>query len=112
MLNYDLNVILKPNLSEVQINAEKDTISAQVERYKGGISKLDEWGKTRLAYPINKQLDGHYLIYSIQLNDNEAPKAIEQALRLRDNVMRALIIRDRPEWSTLKKAEKSPEVAA
>ncbi len=112
MPNYDLNVILESNLSEAQINAEKEAINTQVERYEGEISNLDEWGKTRLAYPINKQLDGYYLIYSVQLNNNEAPKAIENALRLRDNVMRVLVVRERPEWNTLKKPKKSEEIAA
>ena len=112
MPNYDLNVILEANLSEAQLTAEKDAISAQVNRYEGETSDLNEWGRTRFAYPINKKVDGHYLIYSVKLIDSEAPKAIEKALRLRDNVMRALVVRDRPEWRTLKKPKKSPEKAA
>lgn len=112
MPNYDLNVILVPNLSEAQINTEKEAINTQIERYKGEISKLDEWGKTRLAYPINKHLDGHYLIYALQLTDSKAPKAIEQVLRLRDNVMRVLIVLDRPQWRTLKTSKKSTRKAA
>ncbi len=112
MPNYDLNVILEANLSETQLNTEKDAISAQINRYEGEISGLNEWGRTRLAYPVNKKLDGHYLIYSVKLIDGEAPKAIEKALRLRDNVMRALVVRDRPEWRTLKMSKKTPEKAA
>ena len=112
MPNYDLNVILEANLSEAQLTAEKDAINTQIDRYEGEVSNLNEWGRTRFAYPINKKLDGHYLIYSVKLLNSEAPKAIEQTLRLRDNVMRALVVRDRPEWRTLKKPKKPLEKAA
>ncbi|MEZ4632987.1 MAG: 30S ribosomal protein S6 [Deinococcales bacterium] len=103
MVNYDLNIILSPNLNPTQIQAEKDLVTAQVERYSGEIANLDEWGNTRLAYPIRKQTEGYYLIYNLNLEGSAAPKAIEQALRLRDNVMRVLIVRERPEWRTLGK---------
>ena len=76
----------------------------------GEIVELDEWGIRRLAYPIRKLNEGYYLIYRLQL-PNDKPKAVEAVLRQRDNVMRVLAVRDRPEWKTLK-APKSPRVAA
>ena len=111
MPNYDLNVILEPNLSEAQITTEKETINAQIERYKGEILGFNEWGKTRLAYPINKKLDGYYLIYNLKLTNKEAPKAIEQVLRLRDNIIRVLTILDRPHWHTLKHKKEARKAA-
>ncbi len=101
---YDLNLILAPGLSEQQIQAEKDAVTAQVERAAGEILELDEWGIRRLAYPIRKGNEGYYLIYRLHLT-GETPKAIEGALRQRDNVMRVLVVKDRPEWKT-KKAPK------
>lgn len=103
--NYDLNVILEPQLNETQVQAEKDAITAQVERAGGVIVALDEWGSRRLAYPIRKFNEGYYLIYRLQLSGT-APKTIEASLRLRDNVMRVLVVKDRPEWKT-KKAPKT-----
>lgn len=103
--NYDLNVILEPQLSEAQLQAEKDAITAQVERAGGVIVELDEWGNRRLAYPIRKFNEGYYLIYRLQLSGT-APKTIESSLRLRDNVMRVLVVKDRPEWKS-KKAPKT-----
>lgn len=114
---YDLNVILLPHLSEEQLQAEKDAIEAQVERNGGTILSLDEWGVRRFAYPMDKLDEGHYLIYRTNLSGN-APRAIETTLRQRDNVMRVLIVRDRPEWHTRKvkpqveKPEASAEEAA
>ena len=109
---YDLNVILDPNLSETQLQSEKDAVDAQVERAEGEILKLDEWGTQRLAYPIRKLHEGYYLIYRLRLPPS-TPKVIEASLRQRDNVMRVLVVKDRPEWHTLKKkSEAAPEAAA
>lgn len=98
---YDLNVILDPSLSEAQIQTEKDAVATQVERAAGTVLELDEWGIRRLAYPIRKGGEGYFLIYRLELSGT-TPKAIEAALRQRDNVMRVLVVKDRPEWKTKK----------
>lgn len=109
---YDLNVILEPNLNEAQLATEKDMIVAQVERAEGTVIDLDEWGAKRLAYPIRKLREGYYLIYRVELV-GESPKAIEASLRQRDNVMRVMVVKDRPEWKTLKpKPVKAPVEAS
>lgn len=106
---YDLNLILDPNLSDTQLQTEKDAVSTQVERLGGEIVGTDEWGIKRLAYPIRKLNDGYYIIYTLQL-PLERPKAIEVALRQRDNVMRVLLVKQRPEWRT-RKERKEAEAA-
>ena len=107
---YDLNVILDPNLSEAQLQTEKDAVDTQIERAGGETLNLDEWGGQRLAYPIRKLNEGYYLIYRLKL-PLDKPKTIEAALRQRDNVMRVLVVKDRPEWRTLKQ-KKAPQAAA
>lgn len=114
MHNYDLNVILDPHLDEAQLRLEKDAITAQIERVEGQVSELDEWGNKRLAYPIRKLNEGYYLIYKLSLSET-APRQLATNLRLRDNVMRVLITRDRPEQRTRKeapRAEARPEPRA
>ncbi|NLG09240.1 MAG: 30S ribosomal protein S6 [Deinococcales bacterium] len=112
-VKYDLNVILDPSLSEQQVQVEKDAVALQVERAGGEILDLEEWGLRRLAYPIRKGNEGYYLIYRLHLT-GETPKTIETALRQRDNVMRVLVVRERPEWKTKKepKTEGTAEAAA
>lgn len=106
MHDYDLNVILDPNLNETQLKAEKDALVQQIERVKGEIVELDEWGNRRLAYPIRKLSDGYYLIYRLKLEES-APRTLTHNLRLRDNVMRVLVTRDRPEQHTRKEGGRS-----
>ena len=105
---YDLNLILDPNLTEAQLQTEKDAVETQVQRAEGEILKVDEWGAQRLAYPIRKGNEGYYLIYRLSLSGDK-PKVVEAALRQRDNVMRVLVVKDRPEWRTRKV---KPEAAA
>ncbi len=101
MHTYDLNLILDPSLNENQVKTEKDAVVNQVERAGGEIINEDDWGNKRLAYEIRKGREGHYIIYTLKL-PAEAPKAIELSLRQRDNVMRVLSVRHRPEWHTQK----------
>ncbi len=106
---YDLNVILDPTLTEAQVQSEKDAVEAQVTRAQGSIDVLDEWGSKRLAYPIRKYNEGYYLIYRLTL-PVDTPKAVEAGLRRRDNVMRVLVVKQRPEWRT-RKVKAEPEAA-
>ena len=86
------------------MQTEKDAVVSQVERAGGEILEVDEWGNKRLAYEIRKGREGYYIIYNLRL-PLEAPKVVENNLRLRDNVMRVLVTRNRPEWRTLKPRE-------
>ncbi len=108
---YDLNVILDPSLTEAQIQTEKDAVATQVERAAGTVLELDEWGIRRLAYPIRKGNEGYYLVYRLELSGT-TPKTVEAALRQRDNVMRVLVVKDRPEWKTKKAKPAEGEAAA
>lgn len=102
MHEYHLNLILNANLSAAQLTAEKEAVENQLARHEGAeIVETDEWGVRRLAYEINKARQGYYIIYKMKL-PSTAPKAIESSLRLRDNVMRVLVVRIRPERQTLK----------
>ncbi|HLR45960.1 MAG TPA: 30S ribosomal protein S6 [Deinococcales bacterium] len=108
---YDLNIILEPGLNETQLQNEKDAVDVQIERAGAELLGLDEWGARRLAYPIRKFNEGYYLIYRLQMAGDK-PKQIEGALRQRDNVMRVLVVRDRPEWKTRKVREEATAEAA
>jgi small subunit ribosomal protein S6 len=105
---YTLTLILDPNLNEAQLQTERDAVSTLLARVEGELEKVDEWGLKRLAYPIRKLNEGYYLVYTLRL-PRSAPKALESSLRLRDNVMRALITRDRPEWRTRKAPQPTGE---
>ena len=101
MATYDLNLILNPTLSAEQLATEKTYIETTVQNAGAQIANLDEVGSRRMAYPVQKDREGYYLFYTITSEGNPE-RGIAAGLRLRDNVRRVLVVRDRPEWKTKK----------
>lgn len=101
MNQYDLNLILNPNLGAEQVQIEKDYIENALKNAGAEISNLDDLGNRRLAYPVAKDREGYYLMYTIKAAGNPETD-IASTLRLRDHVRRVLVVKDRPEWKTKK----------
>ncbi|HWG84729.1 MAG TPA: 30S ribosomal protein S6 [Deinococcales bacterium] len=101
MALYDLNVILNPSLDADQLQTEKNYIENAVKNGGGNIEGVDEWGNRRLAYSIKREREGYYLIYRVTLGEDRT-NDIQATLRLRDNVRRVMVVRQRPEWRTKK----------
>ena len=101
MHNYDLNLILNPSLSAEQVTTEKDYVETAIRNAGGELVNLDELGNRRLAYSVAKEREGYFLYYTIKSAGNPE-KDLAALLRLRDNVRRVLVVRDRPEWKTKK----------
>lgn len=102
MASYDLNLILNPNLDAAQLAVEKEYIETTIKNVGGTIAALEEWGNRRMAYTIQKDREGYYLIYKLELTTDKTNE-IQTSLRLRDHIRRLLVVRHRPEWSTKKK---------
>ena len=65
---------------------------ALVERFGGKITNVDDWGKKKLAYEIQKMKEAFY--YFIQFEaESSAPAEIESRIRITDNVIRYLCVR-------------------
>ena len=63
-----------------------------ITRFGGTITNVDEWGKKRLAYEIQKMREGFY--YFIHFDSNgETPAELEQRVRITENVLRYLCVR-------------------
>ncbi len=58
----------------------------------GTIESIEEWGKKRLAYPINDENDGYYVLYNYECNA-DFPAELDRVLRITDGVLRSLIIK-------------------
>lgn len=97
MPQYNVGVILNPSLEPTQLNNEKEVIEHALAGVEAQIGTVDEWGNRRLAYPIEKEFEGYYIFYSVQMEAKHA-KLLEHELRVRDNVRRVLVVRERSEW--------------
>ena len=92
MNKYELAVVLNAKVEdEVRANT-LEKVKDLVSRSKGTITNVDEWGKRRLAYEIQKMNEGFY--YFIQFDaEAEVPAEIESRIRIMDNVIRYLCVR-------------------
>ena len=92
MNKYELAVVVSAKIEDEERAQVIEKVKALVERFGGQISDVDEWGKKRLAYEIQKMKEAYY--YFIQCeSDAETPSEIEQKIRIMDDVIRFLCVR-------------------
>lgn len=88
--NYEALYILKPDLSEEQIQGLVERFKGVVET-KGTVSEVDEWGKRRLAYPIEDLMEGYYVLMTFTAAV-AVPAELDRIFRITDGVMRSMIV--------------------
>ena len=89
--NYETMFVLSVGESEEATASLVERIKALVSA-NGTLDSVDEWGKRRLAYPINDEEDGYYVLYNHQC-ESEFPAELDRVLRITDGVLRSLIIK-------------------
>jgi small subunit ribosomal protein S6 len=89
---YELMVVLDPNLDDAAIDALNTRIQNLVTQRGGSVESVESWGRKRLAYPIGRYRDGVYILSRFQLPPNAATE-IERALKLNESVIRHLLVR-------------------
>ena len=89
MRSYEMVVILQADLEDHKMVAEE---IAEVVRGLGAeLEKVDLWGKKRFAYPIEKQLEGFYVLYTFKLDPAQV-KEMERLLSLKPQVIRQMVV--------------------
>ena len=92
MNKYELAVVVSARMEDEERAAVVDKCKALVERFGGVITEVDDWGKKRLAYEIQKMKEGFY--YFIQFeSDSVCPNEVEAHVRIMEPVIRYLCVR-------------------
>ena len=92
MNKYELAVVVNAKVEDEERLATVEACKSLVERFGGVITNVDEWGKKRLAYEVQKMKEGYY--YFIQFDaDSKVPAEIESRVRIMENVIRYLCVR-------------------
>ena len=87
----------------------EDAVKATVEKFtamiaeNGTIESVDEWGKRRLAYPINDQNDGYYVLVNFK-SGSEFPAELERVFGINESILRSIVIRQIEDKKTKKEA--------
>jgi small subunit ribosomal protein S6 len=90
--SYELVFIVHPELDEDDLTAVMKRVTGLVERNSGQVSREEPWGLRRLAYPIEKQWEGQYVLMALEL-EPQGVAGLERDLGLVEPVMRHLIVR-------------------
>ena len=87
---YEVLYIIDPAQGEEGIAALVEKFKAMVEA-EGTLSNIDEWGKRRLAYPINDLNEGYYVLMTFTAEPG-LPAELDRVLKITEGVMRSMII--------------------
>ena len=93
MNKYELAVVVNAKLDDEAKNAVVDKVKALIERFGGQIAEVDDWGKKKLAYEIDKMSEGFYYFVRFEAEPT-APAEIEKRIRILDGVIRYLCVRN------------------
>ena len=85
---YEVLYIIDPAQGEEGIAALVEKFKAMVEA-EGTLSNVDEWGKRRLAYPINDLTEGYYVLMNFEANP-AFPAELERVMKITEGVLRCL----------------------
>lgn len=88
--NYEVLYVLNPNLGEEETAALVARFKELAESH-GSVSEVDEWGKRRLAYPINDLEEGYYVLMTFS-SDPAFPAELDRLMRINVSVMRSIIV--------------------
>ena len=92
MNKFELALVVNAKIEDEERAAVVEKAKEYITRFGGTITNVDEWGKKRLAYEIQKMREGFY--YFIQFDANaDCPAEIEKRVRILDNVLRFLCVR-------------------
>lgn len=92
MNKYELVLIVNAKIEDEAREAVVEKAKSYIARYNGNVNEVEEWGKKRLAYEIQKMREGFY--YFIQFeSEADCPAEVEKHIRIMDNVLRYLIVK-------------------
>lgn len=94
MRDYELTLILKPNLSDEVREKLLEQIKKIVEGAKGKIESQDLWGKKTLAYSIKKEREGVYVYFILTLPEKEV-LSLEEKIKIEEGILRHLLMKKR-----------------
>lgn len=91
MSKYESIFIVNSDLEEEAIKSTVEKIKTLVEG-SAALDSIDEWGKRKLAYEVNKKNEGYFTLIEFT-SDPEFPKELERIYRITDEVIKYLIIK-------------------
>ena len=97
MNKYELALVLNGKLEDDAKAAALEKVQGYISRYNGTVTNVDDCGKKRFAYDIQKMKEGYYYFIKFESEDTSCPNQVESHLRIYEPVVRYLIVTDTAE---------------
>ena len=107
--NYETVMVISMKQGEEGIQALIEKFKALIEKH-ATLQSVDEWGKRKLAYLINKESEGYYVLMNFEA-EAEFPAELDRIYKITDGIMRSLIIR-KPDGAEVVVAKDEPKAEA
>jgi small subunit ribosomal protein S6 len=92
MNKYELAVVVSAKLEEEDRIATIEKVKGYIARFGGTVTEVEEWGKRKLAYEIQKMREGFYYFVRFE-SEATCPAEVERRVRIMENVIRYLCVR-------------------
>lgn len=89
--SYETMFIVNPTISEDDVKATVEKFTALIAE-NGTVGEVNEWGKRRLAYPINDIPEGYYVLVNFT-SAPDFPAELDRRYNIDENIMRGIVIR-------------------
>ncbi len=96
MNKYELAVVLSLKLEDDARNEALEKVKEYIVRFGGNVTGVEESGKKKLAYEIQKMNEAFYYFVKFE-SDSECPAKVENAIRIMEPVIRFLCVKDEAE---------------
>ncbi|NPA15743.1 MAG: 30S ribosomal protein S6 [Deferribacteres bacterium] len=89
---YESVVVFVPELDEKELEEQIQWVKSIIEKNGGEIVKVDNWGKRKLAYEIEKRKEGYYVLFLFR-SSGDLVEELERNYRINNNVIRYLTVK-------------------
>ena len=101
---YETIFIVKPDAPEDQLATSVEQVTSTITEGGGTIIKVDHWGKRRLAYRVQRYLEGHYFLVNYSVEENAGlSKEVERRMKVADPIIKFMTVRVDIEMKRLEK---------
>ena len=91
-VKYELMVVYSVKNGEEAAEELSQKFKTMIEENGTLVGEVDTWGKRKLAYLINDEEDGYYVLFNFE-SEPEFPAELERVLRITDGVLRSLVVK-------------------
>ena len=90
MNKYEAMYIVTPEMEDEAIKGVIEKFSGIITANGGEIEKTDEWGRKKLAYPIDYKTEGYYVLMTFE-GESELPRELERNFKNDENILRFIV---------------------